>query len=93
MSHIPSKELLEATHSFPCVFTYKVIGLTDSHFESELIKLFTAELSDPRGRHSKRLSKDSKHVAITLEIPVGSADHVIALYSELINLPGLALVL
>ena len=93
MSHIPSKELLEATHSFPCIFTFKAIGLTDSHFEEELLKLFTAELEDPRGRHSKRVSKDGKHAAITLEIPVGSAEHVIALYSELINLPGLAMVL
>ena len=29
---VPSIELLESTHKFPCVFTFKAIGLTSNDF-------------------------------------------------------------
>ena len=93
MAHIPSKELIESTHSFPCHYVFKVIGLGATPFEEEVRKAFTAELSLPQARESKRLSGDGKHVAITLEIPVGSADKVIEIYQKLVKLPHLTLLL
>jgi len=93
MAHIPSKELIESTHSFPGIYVFKVIGLGATSFEQEVVKVFAAELSLPRASHSKRVSKDGKHVAITLEIPVGSAVKVIEIYHKLIKLPHLTMLL
>ncbi len=92
MSHIPSKELLEATHSFPGPYTFKVIGLAQSEFESSVLGELAKKLG-PTSNVSKRLSADGKHLALTIEIQVVSADEVREIYEKLIIAPKVVLLL
>lgn len=92
MDHRPSRELLESTHSFPGVYQIKAIGVADEDFEGRVVEAVVAELAGPSEvDYSVRSTPGGRHVAVTLEITVQSAEQVRGIYARLNELKGLTL--
>ncbi len=94
MDRLPAIELLEATHTFPCPYTFKVIGLTENNFVGRVLQTVRSQLAeDAEPSFSTRQTAGGKHVSVTIEPTLDSADHVLAIYRELSGLEGLVLML
>ena len=64
---LPPVELLEATHAFPGLYTFKVIGSNDGDFATEVQKTSVAALkSTALPRFTSRQSDGGRHVAVTI---------------------------
>ena len=89
-SSLPTCELLDKTHAFPCPYMFKVIGKADRGFSARVIAIVRAELAfetDPPFRINEAVG--GRHVAVTLEPIVQSAHQVLAIYRRLRVLDGL----
>ncbi len=94
MDHRPSIELLESTHAFPGTYRIKAIGRAEGDFLGRVIaaaERCLAAASDLD--HSVRETRGGRHVAVTLEVTVSSADQIRAIYAEINQLEGLTLLL
>jgi putative lipoic acid-binding regulatory protein len=92
--HRPSEELLESVHSFPGTYQMKVIGAAGGDFTARVLALVAEELAAASDiDHTLRETPDGRHVAITLDITVQSAEQVRAIYSRIRELEGLKLLL
>ena len=92
MSPYPSVELLEANHRFPGPYLFKVIGKNEDDFVDRTIAAVRDELAasvDPP--YSIRKTPGGRHVSVTLEVRVTSAQQVQALYKRIIQLAGLVI--
>lgn len=90
MNSLPSVELLENTHVFPCTFMFKIIGKSDEGFVARALSAVRSQLEvevDPpfRVRHTA----GGRHVSITLEPHVQNAWEVIGIYQAIQSLSGL----
>jgi putative lipoic acid-binding regulatory protein len=92
MDHRPSVDLLESVHFFPGVYKIKAIGRSDDDFESRVL---AAVYSNVAARsdldYSVRSTPGGRHVAVTLDITVQSAEQVRAIYADLREVEGLTL--
>ena len=91
---LPSIELLEQRHAFPCHYTMKAIGSADENFTARVIFAVRDELrldADPTFRI--QTTKGGRHVSITIEPMFESAQQVLGLYSRLSQLDGLVMLL
>ena len=91
---LPSVEVLEAHHEFPCAYTFKVIGTAEGGFTGRVISCVRDELNleaDPP--MSIRTTKSGNHVAITLEPVCETPQQVIAIYSRLTGMDGIVMLL
>jgi len=73
-SSLPTLDLLEQTHTFPCPYAFKIIGKADAGFSARVVTIVREELRievDPP--HHVRGSVGGRHLAVTLEPIVGSA--------------------
>ena len=43
--NLPSAELLEERHEFPCPFTFKIIGTADDNFTARIVAQVREELN------------------------------------------------
>lgn len=87
-------ELLESTHTFPCAYMFKVIGLAEDNFAGRVLQAVRRALpEDIEPPFSTRKTASGKHVSVTIEPTLESASDVLAVYRELANLQGLVLVL
>lgn len=94
MDHLPAIELLESTHSFPCPYTFKVIGLAEANFVGRVVQAVRRELpADMEPPFSSRRTAAGKHVSVTIEPTLESASDVLAIYRQLRELQGLVLLL
>jgi uncharacterized protein len=90
--HRPSEELLESSHVFPGVYHIKVIGNASNAFESRVVDAVTAELAAPSDLdYSVRTTPNGRHVSLTLEISVQTAEQVRTIYARLNELEGITL--
>jgi uncharacterized protein len=91
---LPSAELLEATHQFPCVYAFKAIGLSTDCFTGRVLAAVKLELeADAEPAFSTRTTAGGKHTSVTVEPKVESAEHVIAIYLRIHQLEGIVMVL
>ena len=91
---LPSVELLELRHAFPCTYTFKVIGAADDNFTVRVVAAVRDELRlevDPP--YSLRSTRDEVHVAVTLEPLCDSPQQVLAVYSRLTGMNGVVMLL
>ncbi|MEQ9407963.1 MAG: DUF493 domain-containing protein [Fuerstiella sp.] len=91
---LPSVELLEARHSFPCAYTFKIIGNAAENFTGRVIAHVRDELGmeiDPP--YTLRSTKNGNHVAITMEPECVSPQQVLAIYARLMGMDGLVMLL
>ncbi len=93
-SHLPPLELLEATHHFPCVYTFKVIGVSSEEFVEAIVDAVRTglELGFDPPYHSRETS-GGRHIALTFEPRVQNAEQVLAVYAELQKKEGVVLLL
>jgi uncharacterized protein len=90
MDHRPSVELLESTHSFPGEYKIKAIGSADDDFESRVVEAVCAHLPARSDLdYSVRSTPGGRHIAITLDINVQTAEQVRTIYAELQEVKGL----
>jgi putative lipoic acid-binding regulatory protein len=89
---LPNLELLEKAHAFPCPYLFKIIGKTDQGFLARVIAIVREELTveaDPPFR--VREAVGGRHMSITLEPIVQSAQQVLAIYRRLGVLDGVVM--
>ena len=94
MQYNPSIELLESMHEFPGPFMMKVIGSVEDAFVARVVAAVRDELHanvDPRFR--LRYTSGGRHVAITLEPIVKSAEQVLEVYRRIRETRGVILLL
>lgn len=94
MLQLPSAELIESRHNFPCAYVFKVIGFTDANFTARVVSCVRDELrleTDPP--FSLRNTTAGRHVAVTIEPTCESVQQVLAIYSRLGGLDGLVMLL
>ncbi|MEY3459023.1 MAG: hypothetical protein RL215_2180 [Planctomycetota bacterium] len=94
MLQLPSAELIETRHHFPCTYTFKVIGFADNNFTARVVSSVRDELrlsQDPP--FSLRSTSAGRHVAVTLEPLCESSRQVLAIYSRLSGIDGLVMLL
>ena len=90
----PPIELLESTHTFPGVFQIKVIGSAADDFEARVLEVARTELATVGHlEHSVRTTPDGKHLSLTLDLNVQSAEQVRAIYAKIRDLAGLKFLL
>ena len=92
MNHIPSLEVLKATHDFPTQYTFKAIGKAEADFVRRVVTSVREELgheSDPP--HRVREAAGGRHVAVTLELRLANAEQIHAIYERLLAVEGLTL--
>ncbi len=94
MTRPPPLELLRSTHQFPCRFTFKVIGRCEADFALRAVAAVCRALPEgPPPAHSLRYTAGGRHVAVTIEPEVASAEKVLEIYVHLRRLEGLVLLL
>ncbi len=92
MDHRPSVELLESIHFFPGIYKIKAIGLAHDDFESRVIEAVCSNLAARSDLdYSIRSTPGGRHVAVTLDITVQTAEQVRAIYADIHALKGLTL--
>jgi putative lipoic acid-binding regulatory protein len=94
MTESESLELLLATHHFPGPYMFKVIGRDTAGFQARVLLAIREALKigqDPPFRTQP--SSGGKHVSITLEPHVFSAEEVIIVYRHLRQTEGVAMVM
>ncbi len=90
--HRPSIDLLESTHQFPGTYTIKAIGRAEADFERRVVEVAVARLAAPSDlEHSVRATRGGRHVAVTLQLTVQTAEQVRSIYAEVRDVPGLTL--
>jgi putative lipoic acid-binding regulatory protein len=94
MDHRPSEELLESTHSFPGPYKIKVIGNVSDDFESRVLEVVRAEVTpSTEVEYSIRSTPGGRHVSLTLDLTVESAEQVRSIYGRIRQIKGLVMLL
>jgi putative lipoic acid-binding regulatory protein len=94
MDHRPSEDLLGSTHTFPGVYRFKAIGTAEEGFEARVLEAVRSEVvSDSEVDYSVRSTPGGRHIAVTLDVTVQSADQVRSIYARIRELQGLLLLL
>jgi putative lipoic acid-binding regulatory protein len=91
-SSLPTLDLLEQTHAFPCPYLFKIIGKPDRGFLARVVAVVREELTeeaDPPFRVREAIG--GRHLSVTIEPFVQSADQVLAIYRRLGGLEGLVM--
>lgn len=92
MDHRPSVDLLESIHAFPGVYQIKAIGRAEGEFENRVVEAVYTHLAARSDLdYSVRSTPGGRHVAVTLDISVQTAEQVRAIYAEIRDLEGLTL--
>jgi putative lipoic acid-binding regulatory protein len=94
VGELPAIELLEALHSFPGPYMFKVIGRADAGFVARVVAAVREELAhstDPPYR--VRQAVGGRHIAITLEPRVQTGRQVLAVYRRIQKMAGLVMLL
>jgi putative lipoic acid-binding regulatory protein len=90
--NIPSAELLESVHPFPGSYQIRAIGSADDDFPGRVVAAVEAELASPGELdHSVRFTRGGRHVSVTLDLTVQTAEQVRAIYARLHEVDGLRL--
>ena len=94
MSNLPSIELLNSTHEFPTTYTMKVIGRADDDFAARVVAAARDELDlSIEIPYRTRKTSGGRHVSVTLELKMQSAEQVLMIYQRLGETPGVVLLL
>lgn len=88
----PARELLMATHDFPCAYVIKAFGPAHDEFR-EAIGVAVRSAVGARVEFRERLSSRGNSICITLELQAVEVDEVIATYERLGDVPNLRMIL
>jgi uncharacterized protein len=94
MINLPSVQLLESRHTFPCSYTFKVIGTAADNFTARVVSIVRDEMQIERDPpYSFRAAQNGLHIAVTIEPFCQSSQQVLAIYSRLSGIDGLVMML
>lgn len=89
-----SLDLLNQTHSFPTRVMIKVIGVNENSLVASVIEVVRLESSDDEiPPHQIREAKGGRHISITLEPQLTSAECVLEIYARLQSLDGVLMLM
>lgn len=92
MNDIPALDLLESTHQFPGPYLFKIIGKVENGFVARAVAAVREELAAPIDPPFKtRATPAGRHVAVSVQPVVQSAEQVLAVYRRLRVLTGLVM--
>ena len=92
--NFPPLELLNRTHHFPCSYVFKAIGHQEAGFAARVVAGVRDELcQDIDPPHRFRQSASGRHVSVTLEPTVETAEQVLAVYQRIARMAGLIVLL
>jgi putative lipoic acid-binding regulatory protein len=92
MYTLPTVDLLEQMHTFPGPYLFKVIGKADQGFLARVVAVVREELlfdADPA--YQIRTAVGGRHLSVSLEPVVASADQVLAVYRRLGAIEGVVM--
>lgn len=88
------REALEQGHTFPGPFLFKIIGKPEDQFVERVVSRVRQELElDADPQFQTKSTPAGRHVAITMEPRVLSAEDVVSLYAVLGDIPGVVFIL
>ncbi len=88
--HLPSLELIRELHSFPTMFTFKVIGDHHDEFVSDVLnRVIQALGANRKVEHSLRMSSAGNHASVSLNVHCETEHEVHGVYVELLKIEGL----
>ncbi|MEZ6065913.1 MAG: DUF493 domain-containing protein [Planctomycetaceae bacterium] len=94
MFSLPALELLQSTHQFPGLYTFKAIGHAEDHFPGRVLAAVRSQLpSGSEPAFSTRTTSSGRHTAVTVEPAVESAEQVLDIYRALQEVEGLEMLL
>ncbi len=92
MDHVPSEDLLHSVHPFPGTYQIKAIGSADDDFVARVVEAVVSELATPGElEHSVRVTPGGRHVSLTMDVTVQSAEQVRSIYTRIREVKGLTL--
>ncbi len=94
MDNLPAIALLEANHTFPGPYIFKAIGLVENGFVARVVAAVRDEMGaavDPPFR--VRETAGGRHVSVTLEPIVETAQQVLMIYRRIRGTAGLKVLL
>ena len=89
-----SLQLLEANHQFPGPFMFKVIGSQTDDFVERVLETFRnlrPHADDLPFR--TRETASGRHIAVTVEPTVRTAEEVLVIYAEIKQIDGVVMIL
>lgn len=90
MDTVPPLELLESVHAFPGVYQIKAIGSAHEDFVGRVLTAAREELAVAADlSHTVRTTAGGRHVAVTMELSVQTAEQVRAIYERVRQVRGL----
>lgn len=93
MSELPSIELLESGHAFPGPYMFKLIGRTENGFVGRAVAAVRDALAaavDPP--YTVREAVGGRHVSVTIEVEVQTAEDVLVVYRRVHRLAGVVMI-
>jgi uncharacterized protein len=92
MDDLPAIELLEANHHFPGPYLFKVIGKVENGFVARVVAAVRDELGDAVDPPFRvRETPGGRHVSVTLEPIVQTAQQVLMVYKRIRRMAGLVI--
>lgn len=92
MNNELSVELLEATHTFPGPYVFKVVGLADENFVGRVVAAVRSQLPESvEPGISIRRTEHGRHACVTIEPHLENAEAVIEMYAELRTVTGVVM--
>ena len=89
-----SLDLLESVHTFPGPYQIKVIGAADNGFIDRVLAAVVSQLATPGDvEHTVRSTPGGRHVSVTFELQVQSAQQVRDIYAAIRPVEGVAFLL
>lgn len=86
-------ERLQDVHDFPGPFMFKVIGGNSDDFVAQVVQAVINVLGDVEPQIKTRESSGGKHVSVTVDVTVQSAEAVVDVYAAFQGVKGVKFVL
>jgi putative lipoic acid-binding regulatory protein len=81
--------MLESTHTFPCVYQFRVIGTNSPSFVASILQAVIIVIGPKQQpKIETRESAGGKHVSIHIHVHVLNASSVLKLYDTLKSMEG-----
>jgi uncharacterized protein len=85
-------ELLEANHTFPGPYLFKVIGRHEKGFVARVVAAVRDEMAEPTDPPYKiRESAGGRHVSVSVEPVMQTPQQVLAVYRRIQGIAGLVI--
>jgi putative lipoic acid-binding regulatory protein len=80
-----NRRTIDELQSFPCVFSFKAVGVAGEDFVSSLLSRVARVLGRAvtAAEHRVRTSEHGRYTSVTLELPVTSGDQVYSIYEAI----------